>query len=896
LVCTASDSGTGLAHAEDASFSLSTSIDAGEEAGAAYTGSRLVCDKADNCSQAGPLGPIEIDRKAPTISIASPANGAEVAQGTALKAQYTCADGGSGVASCEGSTPSGAALDTTTLGKHTLTVSSTDAVGNRSSASATYTVIQTDTTPPAISITSPEDGTIINKGTKLLVGYACSDSGSGVASCEGSTPSGSTLDTSTPGEYTLSVAASDHVGNTASRTVHYTVVEPGECGESAELCETGLGDETPPSVVGLTLSPSSVDTSTGAKSVAVAVRATDDLSGVSAVQVSLSNGSRWTGAPAGLASGTRLHGTWDATLTLPKGSAEGPYSLSVSMIDNVGNHRTYSRQALEALALPGVVNETGPGDTTPPQITTVSATPTSVSTCGSSASTAVGVQAEDGSGVAYVTAYLTGPGGQGLSTPATLDGGSATNGHWSASFTLPEHAEQGTWSISIRTADTPGNSTYVSSAQLGASGFVSAVQQTCAGDTSPPQIAGVALSPETIDASAESQRVAVDIHASDDLSGVASLKATLSSGAQSQSVPAALESGTTLDGTWQATITLPRWSRQGTWQLSLAAVDQVGNEVSLSPSQITALGLPDSITQAGEGDETPPAASKGSISPDSFDTSQHAVTINVHLHAADDQSGTGLVRVEFTSPDGTQHVYGEATLTSGSAQEGEWTAALEFPQFSQQGSWTPHLELWDTFGNRRAYTPAELTAIFPPVGVIKKPAPTIKKLSVKKGPAAGGTAVTITGEEFLGVSTVRFGSQEASSFTVEGSTSIIAVAPPGTSGSATIFVTTPYGTSAESTKARFKYESPTVTEIGPASGPIAGGTAVAIHGSGFAPGAGNTSFTFGPEAATGVECSSTTSCTAITPKAKKPGTLDVLAKVAKAKSKKTPPGDVFTYG
>jgi hypothetical protein len=894
IACTTKDTGTGLAHAEDASFSLSTSIPAGEEITSAQTDSRLVCDKADNCALAGPIGPIKIDRKAPSIVIASPASGQEVPQGSPLKAEYTCADGGSGVASCEGSTPNGASLDTSTPGTHTLTVSSTDAVGNHSANGATYSVVQTDTTPPAISATTPENGQLVNKGANLRASYTCSDGGSGIASCEGSAPNGASLDTSTLGEHTLSVAASDHAGNSSSHTVHYTVVEPGECGESPFVCQEGLGDETPPSLVDLAVSPTSVDTSNGSKAVTVTLHATDDLSGVSAVQLNLSNGSRWISAVATRTSGTGLHGTWKASLTLPKASAEGSYALSVSMIDNIGNHRTYSSTELETLALPSAVTESGPGDTTPPQISGTSASPTTLSTCSSPVSTTIGLQMSDSSGVAFVNVYLTGPHGQVISAPAAIDSGTTASGHWSASLALPAHAEQGTWSISIQTGDTAGNSTYVSSAQLGAAGFTSAVQQTCAGDTTPPQILGVSLSPESVDTSGAPRNIVVDVHASDDLSGVGSVQATLASGDQSHSVAATLQSGSSLDGTWQATITLPRWSQEGNWQLGLTAVDEVGNSVSLSPSQIGSLGSPSAISQTGEGDSAAPTASSGSISPNSFDTSQHPVPVTVRLHATDAQSGTSLVRIEFTSPSGTQHVYGEASLTSGTSQEGEWTATLEFPQFSQQGSWSPRLELWDSFGNQRAYTPAELTSIFPTIGVVEKPAPKVTKLSVKKGPAAGGTSVTITGAEFLGVSAVHFGTQEATGITVNSSTSITAIAPPGTSGFAYITVATPYGTSAQSSKARFKYANPTITSVAPASGPITGGTVVTLHGAGFAPGAG-TSFTFGAGEASGVECSSTSACTAITPSAKKPIVVDVVAKVGKAKSKKSPPGDQFTF-
>jgi hypothetical protein len=987
LACTATDSDTGLAHPEDASFFLSTNVAPGEETATAQTNTRRVCDKADNCAEAGPLGPIEIDRKAPTTAIASPTNGVEVAQGATLKAQYTCTDGGSGVATCEGSTPSGATLDTSTLGKHTLSVSSADAVGNHSTAGATYNVVQSDTTPPSVSISSPEDGEVVTQGTRLTAHYSCSDSGSGVASCEGSTPSGSTLNTSSAGQYTLSVASTDVAHNAATRTVHYTVVAPGQCGESAQLCQTGLGDSTPPAVVGLTPTPTHVDTSSSAQSVVIAVHTTDDLSGVSAVQVSLSNGSRWISAAAQLsAGGSHLDGTWNATLTLPQHSAGGKYALNVAVIDNVGNHHTYTAQELEALSLPSSIEQSGAGDTTPPQISGVGSTPESVSTCSAPQTVAVVVQAGDTSGVAGVNVNVSGPSGQPLSAPAALvnDGGTTTNGRWSASLTLPAHAQQGNWSISVQATDTAGNPIYISSAQLASLGYTSTVAQTCSGDTTAPQIRSVTLAPESTDTSGSPQSIAVAVHATDDLSGIASLRATLSSDGQSVPASAVLESGgTNLDGTWNATIVLPRWSHEGTWQLSLTAIDNVGDTLSLTPSQISTLGFPNSIAQTGEGDTTAPEITGGSINPSSIDTSQHSVQVKAHLQLRDAQSGASLALLQFTSPNGAQHIYGQAMLTSGTAQNGEWSATLEFPQFSQQGGWKLQLELWDAFGNHHTYSSEQLVekGVFPPVTVVKlptvatvspnngrilggetvrtdgsnfsgatavhfgtrvassvtvvsptmieavspigpgtvdvtvttpegtseatpadrftyipsEPAPTISKLSTSAGPAAGGTSVAITGAAFNGTRTVKFGAQDATSFTITSESSITAVAPPGTSGNVNIAIATPYGTTPESNKSRFKYEAPTVGAISPASGPIAGGTTIAITGSGFAQGSTGTTFAFGTIEATSVSCSSTTSCTAVAPAAKKASTVDVRASVEKAKSEKTT-ADQYVYG
>ncbi len=59
------------------------------------------------------------------------------------------------------------------------------------------------------------------------------------------------------------------------------------------------------------------------------------------------------------------------------------------------------------------------------------------------------------------------------------------------------------------------------------------------------------------------------------------------------------------------------------------------------------------------------------------------------------------------------------------------------------------------------------------------PAPTVKKLSAKKGPGTGGTPVTITGTRFEGVTAVSFGGTGALEYTVESPTSIVAVSPPG---------------------------------------------------------------------------------------------------------------------
>jgi PASTA domain/Putative Ig domain len=81
----------------------------------------------------------------PSVTIAAPADAATFTQGQAIAAQYSCTEGteGTGITSCldgDGS-PSGASLDTATIGPHTFTVIATSKDGLTGRASITYNVV-----------------------------------------------------------------------------------------------------------------------------------------------------------------------------------------------------------------------------------------------------------------------------------------------------------------------------------------------------------------------------------------------------------------------------------------------------------------------------------------------------------------------------------------------------------------------------------------------------------------------------------------------------------------------------------------------------------------------------------------------------------------------------------
>lgn len=78
-------------------------------------------------------------------------------------------------------------------------------------------------------------------------------------------------------------------------------------------------------------------------------------------------------------------------------------------------------------------------------------------------------------------------------------------------------------------------------------------------------------------------------------------------------------------------------------------------------------------------------------------------------------------------------------------------------------------------------------------GIIVVAAPAVTGISPVSGPTAGGTAVTITGTNFIGATSVTIGGVAATGVTVVNATTITATTPAGTAGAKDVVVTTTGG-------------------------------------------------------------------------------------------------------
>jgi uncharacterized protein (TIGR02145 family) len=143
--------------------------------------------------------------------------------------------------------------------------------------------------------------------------------------------------------------------------------------------------------------------------------------------------------------------------------------------------------------------------------------------------------------------------------------------------------------------------------------------------------------------------------------------------------------------------------------------------------------------------------------------------------------------------------------------------------------------------------------------------PVVTALSPERGTTSGGTSVTIFGKYLSGATGVKFGSTNATSFTVNSDISVTAIAPAGT-GTVDITVTTPDGgTSATNSSDRFTYyvaSPPAITSFSPAKGAV--GTTVTITGTNLNPQVNYNVVFFGATRAT-VNSASSTSLTVTVP-------------------------------
>ncbi len=261
---------------------------------------------------------------------------------------------------------------------------------------------------------------------------------------------------SNAGTWTLAnVFLSDSAGNTL-------VLDADEIrrrGLPSRLEVKSVRDTVSPRLASLEFAPSEIDTSAGPADVKVNFTATDDLSGVSFIDLSFVS-------PSGVArrgGSAKFQGalsiSHSITVTFPRLSEPGQWTLgTVFLSDAAGNTLVLDAEGLVRAGHRTNLQVKSASDTTPPQLTALRFEPEAIDTSQGAAKVKVDFTATDNlSGVKHFDVVFVSPSGATKRNASTVFR-PATEVTGSVEVTFPQSSEPGTWTIgSVMLSDDAGN-------------------------------------------------------------------------------------------------------------------------------------------------------------------------------------------------------------------------------------------------------------------------------------------------------------------------------------------------------------------------------------------------------------------------------------------------------
>jgi hypothetical protein len=275
--------------------------------------------------------------------------------------------------------------------------------------------------------------------------------------------------------------------------------------------------------------------------------------------------------------------------------------------------------------------------------------------------------------------------------------------------TMPfsQYIESGTWSVlTVALYDKADNEVFLNTDYLEAHSFPTTLEVDSNPDTTSPVVTGMTISPSTVDVSSGPVDVTFTISATDvGGSGLASnsnLSICFPSDTRLKNIifPIFID-GDPNDGIYQGKLTIPQYVT-GEWEVALNLYDNAGNLSSYAPFEVfpfssTAEWPPDiphtiSVSSTPP-DMTPPQLLCVSLSQTEIDTTNGPQTVYVTLELQDDPSGVPpsmILNFPIQSPSGKQVVgigFVFAYRIEGDDYHGKWRFGLQFPQYSETGTW-----------------------------------------------------------------------------------------------------------------------------------------------------------------------------------------------------------------
>jgi hypothetical protein len=303
------------------------------------------------------------------------------------------------------------------------------------------------------------------------------------------------------GFWTLRVYLSDAVGN----SVNLTSAQLASMSFPSGIQVNSNPDTTPPVLIGLTLSTSSINVSNGPQPVKLTLHLTDSPAGVMYAGPPFITPVVFIGPSGQLlfeeqqnvtfvnGSGTPQDGSWSVAVNFPQYAEQGPWTIqSLSFQDAAGNQAFLDTAQIQAISPNTTVQVTStPFDNLPPNLAGLTILPVAVDTSGGPQTITLDLTLTDNlSGLDFIPGSVSpnlnstginfvSPSGQqtqsirAYNDPFVQNFGSSTKaGTWQTEFVLPQFSEGGTWILqNLTLEDAALNLLELNTAQLKALGF-----------------------------------------------------------------------------------------------------------------------------------------------------------------------------------------------------------------------------------------------------------------------------------------------------------------------------------------------------------------------------------------------------------------------------------------
>jgi hypothetical protein len=249
------------------------------------------------------------------------------------------------------------------------------------------------------------------------------------------------------------------------------------------LAQQGQGDTVPPDLIRLRFKPTKIDTANAPKTVKVGVHVTDQPAGLAQAQLRFLSPSGGQFADAvfdasNLTSGDEFDGRYADTVTFPRFSEQGTWVIQyVYLRDQATNTSNLQAADLQAKGFGVTLSQNGNGDAKPPSLLGLAFTPTTVNAAQGPQPVTVHVHVTDTpAGVQNTQIRFRSPSGGQMADVSFfaqhLIAGDEFDGEYEDVLTIPQHAEQGLWTIEyVLVVDAVTNGDWISTGQLQGAGF-----------------------------------------------------------------------------------------------------------------------------------------------------------------------------------------------------------------------------------------------------------------------------------------------------------------------------------------------------------------------------------------------------------------------------------------